>query len=78
MLDLINVWFGKWESLWLFAILFIETLVGVYTAIVVTMEYKYDAAKDAKRLKRTKTTKKTTDGQKVTEEVTEIEEGGQK
>jgi hypothetical protein len=72
---MINEWMFKWEPTWLFIILFIETLVGLYTAIVVTMEYKYDAEKDAKKSKRTKTSKKVTDGTKITEEVTETIEG---
>jgi len=74
-ITMINEWFAHWEPTWLFIILFVETLVGLYTAIVVTAEYKYDERKDLqKKLKRTKTTKKTTDGQKVTEETTETEE----
>lgn len=72
------LWFSKWEPIWLFVVLCIETIVGIYTGIIVTMEYFYDAAKDeAKKQRRTRTSKKVTeqkDGAKVTEEVTEVSE----
>lgn len=53
-----------------------------YICWILTMEYFYDAAKDAKKQRRTKTTKKTTtlpSGDTVVEEQTEsIESKGEK
>jgi hypothetical protein len=52
---------SKWEPLWLFLILFPESIAGIYAAWILTKEYRYDEAKDIeKKQKRTKTTKKTT------------------
>lgn len=53
-----------------------------YICWILTMEYFYDAAKDAKKQKRTKTTKKITmtpSGDTITEESTEsVESKGEK
>lgn len=48
----------------------------LYICWILTMEYFYDAAKDAKKQRRTKTTKKTTSkaGESVVEESTEVSE----
>lgn len=70
-------WMAKWEPVWLFIILFIETGVGCLTLYWVKREYDYDEAKDLKRQKRTKTSKKTItqpSGESTTEETTEVVE----
>jgi len=48
----------------------------LYICWILTMEYFYDAAKDAKKQRRTKTTKKTTSkaGESVVEESVEVSE----
>lgn len=74
----INDFLALWEPIWLFLILFIETLVGAATLTILIKEYKYDEQKDIeKKQKKTRTTKKVTenkDGGKVTEETVETEE----
>lgn len=71
-------WMTKWESLWLFTILFVETSVGIATLWILIKEYKYDENKDLeKKQRRTKTTKRVTSnpsGVTVTEESSEISE----
>jgi hypothetical protein len=70
-------WFNKWEPVWLFVVLFPEAVAGIYSAWILTKEYKYDEAKDLqKKQKRTKTTKKTTTnpGGTVVEESIEVSE----
>lgn len=74
--------FAEWlkanEHIWLFWQLNIEILLGSLTFLYIIKEYYYDAAKDeAKKQRRTRTSKKVTeqkDGAKVTEEVTEVSE----
>lgn len=69
-------WMGKWEPVWLFIVLFPEAVAGIYSAWILTKEYKYDEQKDIeKKQKRTRTTKKTTTkptGESVVEETSEI------
>ena len=77
MLEQINTWMGKWEPIWLFVVLFPEMVAGLYSAWILTKEYKYDENKDLqKKQKRTKTTKKTTTntGGTVIEESVETSE----
>jgi hypothetical protein len=73
-----NDWLIKNEAIWLFWVLFTETLIGLGTLIFVIKEYFYDAAKDEeKKQRKTKTTKKVTeskDGAKTVEETTETSE----
>lgn len=73
-----NDWINQYANIWLFWILLGELFAGIYTSVVVTLEYFYDANKDAqKKQRRTKTSKKvseTKDGTKTTEEVTEVSE----
>ena len=74
-MDRLRLLFEHWEPLWLAGILFFEGMIGIATFIVLIMEYKYDAAKDAR--KKTKTVKRTVQskgGNKVTEVTTEISE----
>lgn len=75
-MDVLNSFLGKWEPFWLFLILFVEMIAGMYTAYVVTIEYRYDEAKDIeKKQRRTRTTKKTTrnpGGVETTEESSEV------
>lgn len=60
------------------ALMYVIAVCCIYECIILTLEYKYDAAKDAaKKQKRTRTTKKTTTaptGEVVTEEHTETVE----
>lgn len=35
-------WLSKTEPLWLFIILAIEMFMGVYTAVILTIEFNYD------------------------------------
>lgn len=69
---------ARYEPIWLFLILAIETYIGFLTLSWVKKEYKYDEQKDLeKRQRRTKTTKKTTTqpgGGLTTEETTEVSE----
>lgn len=73
-----NDWINQYANIWLFWILMGELMAGIYTSVVVTLEYFYDANKDAqKKQRKTRTSKKVTeqrDGGKVTEEVTEVSE----
>lgn len=66
----------KYEPIWLFVILLVETTIGFITLRWIVKEYEYDAQKDLeKKQRRTKTTKKTTtqpSGISTTEEQTEI------
>lgn len=72
-------WMTKYEPIWLFLILFVETGVGFMTLYWVKREFDYDEQKDLeKKHKRTKTTKKVTTnpgGVSTTEETTEVVEG---
>lgn len=54
----------------------IMLVAELYICWILTMEYFYDAAKDAKKQRRTKTTKKTTSkaGESVVEETSEVSE----
>jgi hypothetical protein len=68
---------NKWESIWLFTILVVETYIGFLTLSWVKREYFYDKDKDERRQKRTKTSKKTTTnpgGASVIEESVEVSE----
>jgi hypothetical protein len=38
----LNTFLGRWEPLWLFVLIAAELLVGLYTGVLLTMEYKYD------------------------------------
>ena len=71
-------WLSKTEPLWLFLILMIEMVAGVYSAFILKREFDYDANKDLeKKQRKTKTTKKTTtqpSGLSTTEETTETSE----
>lgn len=73
-----NTWLEHWEPLWLFLILFIETIVSSLILWWTVKEFKYDEKKDLdKKQKRIKTTKKTTTkpgGETITEESTETHE----
>jgi len=77
-MEKLRLFMEKWESIWLFLVLFPEFLAGVYSAWILTKEYKYDENKDIeKRQRKTRTTKKTTtqpSGISTTEEVTETSE----
>ena len=77
-MDEFKLWLKLNEHIWLFWQLNIEIVLGFLTAMYVVREFHYDANKDAaKKQKKTRTTKKTTqnkNGQKVTEEVTEVSE----
>jgi hypothetical protein len=72
----LNALAAKWEPIWLFLILFFESLAGFYTAWMVKREYDYDEQKDLeKKQKKTRTTKKTTTtaaGQVTVDESTEV------
>jgi hypothetical protein len=35
-------WLGRTEPLWLFVVLMIEMVAGIYSAVILTIEYKYD------------------------------------
>lgn len=78
MIESINEWMGKWEPIWLFIVLVVGLMYERYTAKMAKLEYDYDAAKDeAKRQRKTRTTKKTSeskDGTKTVEETTETSE----
>lgn len=51
----LNSWLGRWEPLWLSAILTAELLVGAGTLLYVVKEYYYDFKKDAnKPVRRTR------------------------
>jgi hypothetical protein len=69
-------WMSKYESIWLFLILFPEMLAGLYSAWILKREFDYDEQKDIeKKQKRTRTTKKTTSnpgGVVTTEETSEV------
>lgn len=69
-------WMAKWEPVWLFSILAVETYVGYRTLVWVKKEFVYDEQKDLeKKQKRTKTTKKTTtqpSGMSTVEETSEV------
>jgi hypothetical protein len=72
----LNELMGKWEPIWLFIILFTETLAGYATLYILIKEYNYDFQKDVeKKQRRTKTSKKTTTsatGQSTVEETSEV------
>ena len=74
----ILTWMGRWEPVWLFLILFIETVIGCLTLYWVHQEFIYDEQKDLeKKQKRTRTTKKTVtqpNGASITEESTDTVE----
>ena len=72
----LNEWLSRWEPIWLFLILAIEMVAGLYTAYMVKKEYDYDRDKDIAKRKRTRTKKTTTNpgGASIVEE-TEIIEG---
>lgn len=69
---------ARWEPLWLFCVLLLETYFGYQTLVWVKKEYAYDEQKDVeKKQKRTRTTKKTTtqpSGASITEESSEVVE----
>ena len=77
-MDTINTFLEHWEPIWLFIILFVETLAGFGSLYILIKEYRYDEAKDiAKKQRRTKTTKKVTThpgGDSISEETTEVTE----
>lgn len=76
-MEAFNLWMGIWEPTWLFLILLLELVAGVYTAWMVTREYNYDKEKDdLKKQRRTRTTKKTTtqNGATIIDETTEVTE----
>lgn len=55
----LNKWLEHWEATWLFVLIFAELVVGVYSGVILTIEYKYDKAfneqlKAAKRESRRK------------------------
>lgn len=74
----LNTWLAHWEPLWLFVVLAVEMLAGIYTALMVKKEFDYDKDKDdQKRQRKTRTSKKTTTnpgGISVVEELTETTE----
>lgn len=52
---------SRWEPIWLFGLIAVETAAGLLTLYWVRREYQYDENKDLeKKQKRTRTTKKTT------------------
>jgi len=71
-------WLKVNEHIWLFWQLNTEIVLGCFTLFILVKEYYYDYEKDeAKKQKRTKTSKKITetkDGGKVVEETTETSE----
>ena len=71
-------WFAKYEPIWLFLVLTIETVVGCLTLYWVKREYDYDEQKDlSKKQRRVHTSKKTTTqpgGASVVEEQTDTVE----
>jgi len=68
----------KYEPIWLFLILAIETFVAYLSLVWLKKEYFYDETKDLeKKQRRTRTSKKTTTqpgGASIVEENTEIVE----
>ena len=81
MINSINEWMGKWEPIWLFIVLVVGVMYERYTAKMAKLEYDYDKEKDdAKKQRKTRTTKKTSeskDGTKTVEETTEVTEPSQ-
>lgn len=58
-------------------LMYVIALCCIYECVILTLEYKYDADKDAKKSRRSRTTKKTTTaptGEIVVEEHTETTE----
>lgn len=78
MIDELNKWLEHWEPLWLFLVLFTETVIGFFSAYILVKEYRYDELKDlAKSQRKTRTSKKTTqskDGGTTVEETVETTE----
>jgi|WetSurMetagenome_2_1015567.scaffolds.fasta_scaffold916121_3 hypothetical protein len=74
----LNKWLEHWEPIWLFLILAVEAVVGIFSAYILVKEYKYDEMKDlAKSQRKTRTSKKTTqskDGGTTVEETVETTE----
>jgi len=50
-------WINANEPLWLFLLIGAELVVGLYTAILLTLEYFYDKSYNEKRNRRKKTTR---------------------
>lgn len=78
MINSLNSWLGQWEPLWLIVVLLFECVLSMIMIYWMVREFKYDADKDiAKKQRKTRTSKKTSeskDGTKTTEEVTEVSE----
>lgn len=55
-MDGINTLLEHWEPLWLFLVLVIEAIFGLYSCVILTIEYFYDA-KIVEEKKRKTTTK---------------------
>lgn len=41
-METLNIFLGKWEPLWLIAILSLEATVGIATFVILIIEYWYD------------------------------------
>lgn len=52
-----NEWLAHWEPIWLFSILTIEMLLALYTAVILTLEYFYDAKIEEEKKHRKRITK---------------------
>jgi hypothetical protein len=78
MLEAINTWLGHWEPTWLLIVLSLGLFYERETRNWTVKEFYYDKDKDdAKKQRRTKTTRKTTKGaggESVTEEQIEVTE----
>ncbi len=72
MLAELEAFLHRWENIWLFIVLGLGLAIEFHSNYMLRKEYDYDKAKDDKRVRRTKTSKKTTkaDGS-VTEEQSE-------
>ena len=42
MFEEFNTWLGHWEPLWLLTVLLAESLIGLFSALVLLKEYFYD------------------------------------
>lgn len=59
MMENIIHWLEKYEALWLFVLIGGELLMGIYSAVILTMEYFYglrfnEAIKEARKERRRK------------------------
>ena len=57
-MEQLNEWLLRWEPLWLFLVLAAEGLIGLYSGVILTIEYFYDAQVEEKKHKRRNTKNK--------------------